>query len=556
MRCLPLLLLALASTAHAQTTVPPDAAVPHGTQHTEAAARSPLYPGLDGAELRAALRDDLAGTLTLGYGPARDSLYTYEQRALGAVCGVYTAFCITLEPGRDASTSAFEQGINAEHSWPQSRGTAVEPQRSDLHALFPARANVNSSRGNHPYAEIPDEQATAWYRLADAQSNTPTVFLDEWSERAEGYPGAPFEARFEPREDRAGDVARAVAYIATLYEAAVDASGDRVFLTTMLADLTAWNEQDPPDDREIARSAFIAGLQGHGNPFLDDATLMARAFTDYDPDGGGTDTTAAATDLWVNEIHYDNASTDTGEFIELAGRAGLDLTGWRIVLYNGNGGVPYDERPLVGLLPDEVLGIGTVSLSYPSNGIQNGPDAVALVTPEDSVAQFLSYEGAVIATGGPADGLTSTDIGVEETGTTPVGHSVSLTGTGRVAADFAWASPAPASPGGLNMGQVIAMPTSTPTAPSDEPLRLAVAPNPSSRYATATLTLGRPAHVHATVHDALGRRVAVAYDASADGLTRIPLDTAHLAPGLYLVRVSVHDPARPAVVSRRFTVVR
>ncbi|MGB3541320.1 endonuclease, partial [Rubrivirga sp.] len=92
-----------------------------------------LYPDLEGAPLRDALRRDFAPTRTLGYGPARDSLYTYRQRTVGAVCGVYTGFCIDLEAGRDASASAHDQGVNAEHIWPQSRGLAAEPQRSDLH---------------------------------------------------------------------------------------------------------------------------------------------------------------------------------------------------------------------------------------------------------------------------------------------------------------------------------------------------------------------------------------------------------------------------------------
>lgn len=547
MRALLLLLLACTATARAQTAPVQTALAPKSP--------GPIHAGLEGAELRATLRRDLASTLTLGYGPARDSLYTYEQRASGAVCGVYTAFCITLDPARDASTSAFEQGINAEHTWPQSRGTATEPQRSDLHGLFPARANVNASRGNHPYAEIPDDQATAWYRLADARSATPSGFVDEWSERADGYPGAPYAARFEPREDRAGDIARAVAYIATRYEAAVEASGDRAFLTTMLADLVDWNAQDPPDERETLRSAYIATLQGHANPFLADPTLLARAFTDYGPTGGTGDTTSSPGDLWINEIHYDNASADTGEMIELAGRAGLDLDGWRVVLYNGNGGAPYDDRPLAGTLPDQDRSIGTVLLSYPANGIQNGPDAIALVTPDGSVAQFLSYEGAVVATGGPAAGLTSADIGAQETGTTPAGHSLSLTGTGRAAADFAWTGPTPASPGLLNAGQTISMPTATDAPPADD-RPLVVAPNPATDHVTVTLSLGRPAHVRAELYDVLGRRVAVVHDAPASAVSlRFGVD--RLANGLYLLRVTATRPGGEASThSQRLTVAR
>ena len=43
-----------------------------------------------------------------------------------------------------------------------------------------------------------------------------------------------------------------------------------------------------------------------------------------------------ASNVFINEIHYDNAGTDSGEFVEIAGLAGTDVTGWSIVLYNGN----------------------------------------------------------------------------------------------------------------------------------------------------------------------------------------------------------------------------
>ena len=84
--------------------------------------------------------------------------------------------------------------------------------------------------------------------------------------------------------------------------------------------------------------------------------------------------------VFINEIHYDNAGTDTGEAIEIAGPAGTDLTGWTIVLYNGSGGAAYNTTSLVGPLPDQGGGFGTALVSYSSNGIQNGsPDGVALV---------------------------------------------------------------------------------------------------------------------------------------------------------------------------------
>ncbi len=158
--------------------------------------------------------------------------------------------------------------------------------------------------------------------------------------------------------------------------------------------------------------------------------------------------------VFINEIHYDNAGTDAGEAVEIAGPAGTDLSGWRLVLYNGSGGAPYATTSLSGLLPDQQGGFGVLFFGYPSNGIQNGaPDGLALVDPAGTVMQFLSYEGAFAAVGGPADGLASTDIGVSEPGTGPLGQTLQLTGTGSVYGDFTWGSPAPGSFGLPNTGQ-------------------------------------------------------------------------------------------------------
>ncbi|GAB2485040.1 DUF5689 domain-containing protein [Algoriphagus taiwanensis] len=159
-------------------------------------------------------------------------------------------------------------------------------------------------------------------------------------------------------------------------------------------------------------------------------------------------------EVFINEIHYDNASTDVGEAIEIAGPAGTDLTGWSIVLYNGSNGTLYDTDNLSGTIPDLGNGFGVVTLNYPSNGLQNGaPDGIALVD-NGTVVQFLSYEGTFTAVGGPADGLISTDIGVEEPGTTPVGFSLQLSGNGKVYSDFSWQEAADNTFGAFNTGQV------------------------------------------------------------------------------------------------------
>ena len=166
-----------------------------------------------------------------------------------------------------------------------------------------------------------------------------------------------------------------------------------------------------------------------------------------------------ATSVFINEIHYDNVGGDTGEAVEIAAPAGTDLTGWRIILYNGSNGQAYAATGgsvngilLSGIVPNLQNGFGT--LSFAALGAQNGaPDGIALVDPLGNVVQFLSYEGSFVATNGPAAGMTSTDIGVSQSGNDAVGLTLQLTGTGTVYEDFVWSAPAAGTAGGVNTGQ-------------------------------------------------------------------------------------------------------
>ena len=151
------------------------------------------------------------------------------------------------------------------------------------------------------------------------------------------------------------------------------------------------------------------------------------------------DAPPAASVAFISEIHYDNAGTDSGEAIAISGQAGLDLSGWSLVLYNGNPSqlTSYNTKSLSGVIDNEgASGWGELAFTYPSNGIQNGgsgaagePDGIALVDNTGVVRQFISYEGAFTAVNGPAVGLTSVNIGTFEPTDAPVGSSVQLVGT-------------------------------------------------------------------------------------------------------------------------------
>ena len=157
---------------------------------------------------------------------------------------------------------------------------------------------------------------------------------------------------------------------------------------------------------------------------------------------------APPTTPYIAEIHYDNDGTDAGEFVEVHLPAGTTSAGLDLVLYNGNGGGTYDTKPLP-LVEAPADGPAVAVVEWPSNGIQNGgPDGLALVD-DGAVHEFLSYEGTITAVGGPADGRTSTDIGVSEGSSTPVGHSLSRT-YDAAGDELVWHPPAPATKGAVN----------------------------------------------------------------------------------------------------------
>jgi hypothetical protein len=212
-------------------------------------------------------------------------------------------------------------------------------------------------------------------------------------------------------------------------------------------------------------------------PIPPPATLLA---TDNCDDGAGDEI------VWINEIHYDNVGTDVNEFIEVAGTSGTNLSNYTLFLYNGTGGGTYGTLPLTGVIDNESNGYGAVAFTFPVNGLQNGsPDGVALVR-GGMVVQFLSYEGTFVAVGGPANGMTSTDIGVQEDGLNPVGTSLSLTGMGGQYGDFVWNPPAPESPGAINPGQsFVAMPVGLMVSFSQS---IAPIPGPCPNDSTITRT--------------------------------------------------------------------
>jgi uncharacterized repeat protein (TIGR02059 family) len=174
-------------------------------------------------------------------------------------------------------------------------------------------------------------------------------------------------------------------------------------------------------------------------------------------------TVTAGTPVFVSEIHYDNVGNDSGEGVSIFGPAGTSLAGWSVVPYNGSNGQSYTPLGSLSGSIDNENSSGFGELTFAISGLQNGaPDAIALVNAANQVVQFISYEGSFAATNGPASGLTSTDIGVSQSGTEAVGLTLQIGGTGTLYEQLAWAAPSAGSQGSINSGHTIpAVPSST-----------------------------------------------------------------------------------------------
>ena len=63
---------------------------------------------------------------------------------------------------------------------------------------------------------------------------------------------------------------------------------------------------------------------------------------------------------WINEIHYDDNLSDENEGIEITGIAGLDLSCYSLVFYNGFNDEVYKTVNLSGIISNQACSYGTI----------------------------------------------------------------------------------------------------------------------------------------------------------------------------------------------------
>lgn len=204
--------------------------------------------GQSGEALLGALNQIVARHADLGYDQGRDIMFGIVDDLDNddVVTGVYTQRSLS---GVNNRGTAYQdgKGLNAEHSWPKSKGAGGGPAKADLHHLFPTDINTNSKRSSYPFGEVVQAEYSNGGSQLGRDARGRTVF--------------------EPRDDHKGNLARALFYFYTVYGRSRGVSLSNFSIEEPV--LMQWHLQDPVDTAERARNEMVFRYQKNRNPYID-----------------------------------------------------------------------------------------------------------------------------------------------------------------------------------------------------------------------------------------------------------------------------------------------
>jgi hypothetical protein len=238
-------------------------------------AQEIIFPGLHGDSLITELKRYYTPITVLPYDQARIKLYNDIFLESDSLECFYSGYKIPVPSDSKILAWTAKYGIQTEHLYPRSLGSAAMPALGDLHHLVPVRATINTLRKNSPFQDIPDEQTKYWIHQDKVTTTIPRKKINQYSE---------FKSNaFEPVEYKKGDIARSLFYFYTFYKSAANKKS-KTFFTSMLPDLCRWHRSDNADSTEILRSLAIAKIQSNINPYIFDPSLAERCYCTSYPD--------------------------------------------------------------------------------------------------------------------------------------------------------------------------------------------------------------------------------------------------------------------------------
>ena len=167
------------------------------TLHQSLSAQDIIFPGLKGDSLFTELKRYYTPKTVLSYDEARTKLYTEVFLQNDSLECFYSGYKIPVPTGINILARTAKYGIQTEHLFPRSYGSASLPALADLHHLVPCKSNINTIRSNAPFGAIPDEKTKYWILNDKVFIRPDQSIINQYSESARNI--------FEPREKNKGD---------------------------------------------------------------------------------------------------------------------------------------------------------------------------------------------------------------------------------------------------------------------------------------------------------------------------------------------------------------
>ena len=237
--------------------------------------------GKSGNELRLALQSAINGHTVVGYKQLGYLIqWSDTEDADGThIIDIYTNCSFTTSGAISwSSTSTVGQGLNREHTVPQSWFNEKSPMVSDAFHIYPTDCKANNNRSSYLYGECNSGSSSSSSKCKE------TGKLG--SSSLSGYSGTVYE----PDDEYKGDIARGYFYMATRYadQCASWSGGAFGSANNGLGNYTAelmlkWHREDPVSEKELIRNEVIYGntlynkgsyKQKNRNPFIDYPELV------------------------------------------------------------------------------------------------------------------------------------------------------------------------------------------------------------------------------------------------------------------------------------------
>ena len=264
-----------------------------------------LAEGKSGNDLRLALQEAITEHKIIPYKQLGTLMqWSDTENADGKhVVDIYTDCGFTVSgPLKWISSGDLGDGMNREHTVPQSWFGESTPMVSDAFHIYPTDSKANNNRSSFLYGEFEGEGTS--YSSEDCKE-TGKLGYSDWTAGKTSYQynnqtyvaSTSYSKRvYEPDDEYKGDLARGYFYMATRYAGDCEKWSGGAFgsanngLGAYTAELMLkWHRLDPVSEKELIRNEVIYGnskynksslKQNNRNPFIDYPELVEYIWGD------------------------------------------------------------------------------------------------------------------------------------------------------------------------------------------------------------------------------------------------------------------------------------